>query len=51
MPNMIWRSRPEPTWEATAPVIQEKNLSASSGQAATHNASRVNDASRTQEYR
>ena len=51
MPNMIWRSRPEPIWEATALVIQEKNLWASSGHAATHSASRVNEASRTHAYR
>ena len=51
IPNMIWRSWPGPICEATAPVIHEKNLRASSGHAATHSASRVNDASRTHAYR
>jgi len=51
MPNMICRSEPESICEATVPVIQEKNLVASSGHAATHRACSVKLASRTQAYR
>jgi hypothetical protein len=48
---MICRSLPWPICDAAAPVIQEKNLIASSGHAATHSASSVNEASRTHAYR
>jgi len=48
MPNMIWRSVPRLSWEAAASARNPKNLLASSGQAATHRASMVRLASRTQ---
>src|SRR6266511_999678 len=51
IPNMICRSEPPSICEATVPVIHEKNLFASSGQAATHRASSVKLASRTHAYR
>jgi hypothetical protein len=47
-PNMIWRSTPRWSWEAAAAARNPKNFSASSGQAATHRASMVRLASRTQ---
>jgi hypothetical protein len=51
MPNMIWRSVPRRTCEAAALAMKSKNLSASSGHAATQRAWRVKLASRTQEKR
>jgi hypothetical protein len=48
IPNMICRSSPRRSWDAPASARKVKNLFASSGQAATHNASMVRLASRTQ---